>query len=637
MAIQIITTTLPNGTVGVAYSQTAVQTGGQTPIVWSVSTGTLPTSVTLNTATGNLHGTPSAAGTFNFTLQAEDDNSVTDTQAYTVRMFAVLNTSPDPLGGDSAVYIEGGSQLQFSSTGGSGNFVWSVTGGNIINPSTGLLTAINGGAYVVTLTDTTSGQVATINIVITSQSQFCVQGVSATEDAGVANDSCCEYNVECGERLTLRIPSFHVVENGQEQPVIYSNLVQTTTGAASALQSTSVTAGATGNEISFARDAFYEIVTSFDMAQTANGEFGIGWSAADVDSSISSIDHAVVWFTDGSRIVEIRHAGSVEADSQFDIAQGDAVSFGQIGGAFVLKINSVTVFTSVIVPSFCGNAILDIGIENANKTIGGYVQNLNWSVATAGSASEVGSIDANGVYTSPSNPIAGVVKVLGALNNANFYVNVRNIQPTPRYTKPQAFLAGRKPSVWVTNLRATDNDIIRIASDGSPDAIQNPGMVDLGTLEASATFAEEITRQDFDNDEGTYFQAVASEKASLTGSFLEVRDFDKMALMMQHATLYPQIKGVSELGVGGKLCGECDLRVALIVESGNCGSGWDVIYMPRVQYAGNLSLEIGRKTAAKQALNFKLLLDPSRPRGKQLYSIYQMANCTSAEDTGTCE
>jgi len=162
-------------------------------------------------------------------------------------------------------------------------------------------------------------------------------------------------------------------------------------------------------------------------------------------------------------------------------------------------------------------------------------------------------------------------------------------------------------------------------------------MIDLGTLEASATFAEEITYQDFTNDDGIYDQAVSEEKATLTGSFLEVRDLHKLATIMQHATLFPRVKGVTELGVGGKTCGGCDLRVALIVEAGQCGSGWDVIYMPRAQNAGNLSLEIGKKTAAKQALNFRVLPDTNRPIGKQLYSIYQIANCSETESTTTCE
>jgi hypothetical protein len=107
--------------------------------------------------------------------------------------------------------------------------------------------------------------------------------------------------------------------------------------------------------------------------------------------------------------------------------------------------------------------------------------------------------------------------------------------------------------------------------------------------------------------------------------------------LLQHGTLYSPVRGVTEFSVGGKTCGGCDLRVVLIVEAGACGSGWDVIYMPRVQNVGNLSLEIGKKTNSKYALNFRVLPDVSRPKGKQLYSIYQLQNCGNVENATSCD
>lgn len=636
--IQITTTSLPVGTISVSYNQTVATTGGVGTLAFTISTGTLPTGLSINATTGAITGTPSAAGSYNFTVRVEDDDTV-DTQAFTVVVYDELEMSPDPISGDDSVYIEAGSQVQFSAAGGSGNYQWSVDGGNLINPVSGLLTAVNGGSYTVTVLDTESGQIDTTTIVITSQSQFCVEGAPITSAAQVQGDVCCEFNVECGDRLQLRVPSFNIVENGQRKAVVYTNVVQAVTGEAAALRSTSSDAGASGNSVSFARDAYFDIVTSFDMAQEDNGEFAVGWSSSDPDTSVNSIDTAVVWYTNGDdeRAVEVRHAGTAETDSQFPIAQGDAVSYGVIDGHYKLLINNVEVFTSEVDVSSCGGAVLDVSIPDADKTIGGYVSNLTWSVVTTGSAPEVGSIDADGIYTSPTSPIAGIVKVRGSLNNANFFVNVRNIQPTPRFIKPNPFLAGRRAHVWVTDRKATDNDIIRIASDGSPDAIQNPGMIYLGVLEGSATFAEDNQTQDFTNDEGIYKTVVTEERATLTGTFLEVRDLDKLALMMKRATLYPKTKGVSELGVGGKTCGGCDLRVALIVEAGSCGGGWDVIYMPRAENVGNLSLEIGKKASGKYPLNFRILPDTARPAGKQLYSIYQIENCSDVGVGTDCE
>lgn len=68
----------PDGSVSEPYSRTLVATGGAPPFTWRFS-GALPTGVTLNPNTGVISGTPSAAGTFNFTPQVTDAFSLIDT------------------------------------------------------------------------------------------------------------------------------------------------------------------------------------------------------------------------------------------------------------------------------------------------------------------------------------------------------------------------------------------------------------------------------------------------------------------------------------------------------------------------------------------------------------------------------
>ena len=87
--------TLPDGGLGVAYSQTVTQTGGAAPVAFSVSSGALPDGLALDSATGAITGTPTAAGTFNFTITATDSGNCTGSQAYTVNVgtpFVLLST-----------------------------------------------------------------------------------------------------------------------------------------------------------------------------------------------------------------------------------------------------------------------------------------------------------------------------------------------------------------------------------------------------------------------------------------------------------------------------------------------------------------------------------------------------------------
>jgi hypothetical protein len=75
---------LPNGVVGTAYSQTVTASGGTAPYVFSLSSGALPTGLLLNSATGAISGTPTAAGTFTFTITASDANGCTGSRLYEI-------------------------------------------------------------------------------------------------------------------------------------------------------------------------------------------------------------------------------------------------------------------------------------------------------------------------------------------------------------------------------------------------------------------------------------------------------------------------------------------------------------------------------------------------------------------------
>ncbi|MDT9647069.1 putative Ig domain-containing protein, partial [Pseudomonas sp. JV245A] len=53
---------LSNGTAGTPYSATLSATGGTVPYSYSITSGSLPTGLSLNTGTGAISGIPSAAG-----------------------------------------------------------------------------------------------------------------------------------------------------------------------------------------------------------------------------------------------------------------------------------------------------------------------------------------------------------------------------------------------------------------------------------------------------------------------------------------------------------------------------------------------------------------------------------------------
>jgi hypothetical protein len=81
--VSITTATLPSATVRKAYSAAVKATGGATPYKWSRSSGAKPPGLSFSTA-GVWSGTPTAAGTYKFTVEVTDSDGRTATKALTI-------------------------------------------------------------------------------------------------------------------------------------------------------------------------------------------------------------------------------------------------------------------------------------------------------------------------------------------------------------------------------------------------------------------------------------------------------------------------------------------------------------------------------------------------------------------------
>jgi hypothetical protein len=75
---------LPAATSGTAYTTTVVASGGIGTAAYAVTAGTLPAGLTLNAATGEISGTPTAAGTSNFTVTATYTGAGSASAAYSL-------------------------------------------------------------------------------------------------------------------------------------------------------------------------------------------------------------------------------------------------------------------------------------------------------------------------------------------------------------------------------------------------------------------------------------------------------------------------------------------------------------------------------------------------------------------------
>ncbi len=130
--LQITTTGLPAGVINTPYSNSAFlsATGGIQPYTWSISSGSLPPNVTLNASTGQISGTPTSTGTFNFTAKVTDSSSPMETAtanlSITVNGTLTITTASVPNGSVSTQY-----NATVSAGGGIQPYSWNITSGSL--------------------------------------------------------------------------------------------------------------------------------------------------------------------------------------------------------------------------------------------------------------------------------------------------------------------------------------------------------------------------------------------------------------------------------------------------------------------------------------------------------------------------
>jgi serine protease len=210
-AVEITTTSLPDGTAGQSYNQTLAATGGEAPFAWNLAGGALPPGLTLNASTGVISGTPNAPGTYDFTAHVTDAASParTDTQVLSIVV------APEPLEITTTSLPDGTVGQSYNrtlaATGGTPPYDWSWSGdtppGLSLNATTGTISG----------TPTTSGTYS-----------FTAQAT----DAGVQSDSQpLTITVAAQPPAPLAITTSSLPEGRRNQP--YSATLQATGGTPS--------------------------------------------------------------------------------------------------------------------------------------------------------------------------------------------------------------------------------------------------------------------------------------------------------------------------------------------------------------------------------------------------------------------
>jgi hypothetical protein len=175
MSIAITCGSPPNGKVGTAYTHTFPVTGATPPNTFTVSAGSLPSGLTLVSATGVLSGVPSAAGTYAFTVLVTDTVG-SSSVACTILIKLNVSCNNPPSGSIGTPYTH-----TLTTTGGTAPYIYTLTTSGTLPPG---LTLDGGSLTTYSVGEHLLGPVTPRPVPLTGTPTPVVNGWATTLDSG---------------------------------------------------------------------------------------------------------------------------------------------------------------------------------------------------------------------------------------------------------------------------------------------------------------------------------------------------------------------------------------------------------------------------------------------------------------------
>lgn len=220
--ITITPGSLNGATVGVAFNQSLTANGGSAPYTFAVSGGALPANLSLSSS-GAISGTPSAAGSVNFTVTATDANGCKGSQTFTIQIGCpTINITPSALADGIAGLPY---QQSLSASGGTAPYTFAISGGALpadlsLSASgaiSGTPSAAGNASFTVTVTDANGCQ-GSANFTMATNAAGTLQfssGSFSVDESGVATVTVTRTEGSAGS-VTVNYATGDITASGKD-------------------------------------------------------------------------------------------------------------------------------------------------------------------------------------------------------------------------------------------------------------------------------------------------------------------------------------------------------------------------------------------------------------------------------------
>lgn len=496
---------LPAGTVGVSYSGKFIAAGGTSPYTYSITDGSLPAGLSLNSATGAVTGTPSVAINKYFWVRVSDTTSASaKLRAHLTINPAVGSTVSVSVSPLSASVTSGHTQ-QFSATvkGASNTAVsWSTSAGSI--SSSGLFTAPSVSASTsVTIratsaADSTKSATATVTVSSATSVSVAVSPTSTTMTSGGGQQFVASVQGTSNTGVTWATSAGSITDGGRFTAPAVNNATNVTIRATSAADP-SKSASA---------------VVTVDPA-TSSVSISVSPSSASVGSGKTQQFAASVQGSTNTAVSWRASAGSISTAGLFtapSVSSSTNVTVTATSAADSTKSANVTVAVSAAsTPTPSTLAVTTTSVPGAQSgasysypvTASGGTTPYQWSVGSGSlpsgfSLSSTGQISGSTTQTGQFSFVAHVTDASNNSASRTLSLSVAS-SATPNSPTPSSGYDG-PAELPRTYLQTAMSDTpapgatIQVSSGGSlQTALNNANCGDTISLQAGATFSGQFT------------------------------------------------------------------------------------------------------------------------------------------------
>jgi len=377
--LAITTATLTNAVVNAAYTATISAGGGTQPYSWSVSAGTLPAGLTLGSTSGVISGTPTAAGSFSFTIQAKDSG----TPQQTASMVLTLSVT-----GQSTYTIWPGTTVPALLDGGADNPV--ELGVKFRSDISGYITGIrfyksakNTGTHSGSLWSSSGTRLATATFSSETASGWQQVSFSTPVAINAGTVYVASYHVNGGH---YSVDVNYFTGKGMDSPPLHA-LANGISGAngAYAYGASTVFPSLSWNNSNYWVDVVFSVTPSATLSSIAltpasatvaiNGSQQFIATGTYSDGSTQNLTNQMTWSSSVTGVAVVSNSGLATG-----VGAGSSTISATLGSITRTTVLTVQPSALAITTATVGNAVLNAAYT-ASVAAGGGTQPYSWSVS----------------------------------------------------------------------------------------------------------------------------------------------------------------------------------------------------------------------------------------------------------------